>query len=71
MANIQWKVVSEDLTDTYDNLPACKRAYGKIKADINDNESGWVQMFGREDYKDKWQMLQEFRLNMEDEDDEE
>jgi len=69
MAFIQWKVKSVGYTDTFDNEPAARRDYGKLKAEIKEENEGWVEFYARETLKANWELQQEFRLNEEEEGD--
>jgi len=73
MEYIQWKIKAEGIVDCFDNELQTRRDYGILKKEIKAEESGWVEMYARTTMNGKWELQQEYRLNMEEEeeDDEE
>jgi hypothetical protein len=71
MAYIQWKVKAVGYTDTWDNEPAGRRDYGKMKAEVKEEGQGYVEFWAREQLNSDWQLIMEFRLEPEEEEEEE
>lgn len=69
---IQWRVVGEAYKEIFDNEPEARRAYGKQRNLIRQEEAGRCELFGRTAPTSSWVMLQEFELGVDDdsEDDE-
>jgi len=71
MAYTQWKVKAEGYVKTFDNEPAARRQYGKLSAVIEEEGEGWVEFFARSSKGGEWNLEQEFRLGIQDEEEEE
>jgi hypothetical protein len=71
MAYIQWKVKAEGYTDTWDNEPAGRRDYGRLKREVKEEGEGFVEFYAREKLNAEWQLIMEFRLGIDEEEGEE
>lgn len=58
----QWRVVAEGYKEIFDNEPEARRAYGKQRNSIRQEEEGRCELFVRENIKSAWILLQEFQL---------
>lgn len=67
---IQWRVIAEAYKEIFDNEPEARRAYGKQRNLIKEEEEGRCELQGRTSHSNSWVMLQEFELGDNDTDDE-
>lgn len=58
----QWRVVGENYREMFDNEPEARRAYGKQRNMIKENEEGRCELYGRTSITSEWILLQEFEL---------
>jgi len=63
---IQWRVVADSYREIFDNEPEARRAYGKQRNIIKDEEEGRCELQGRTTHTTAWIMLQEFELGDDD-----
>jgi hypothetical protein len=59
---IQWRVIAEAYKEIFDNEPEARRAYGKQRNLIKEEEEGRCELQGRTSHSTNWVMLQEFEL---------
>jgi hypothetical protein len=67
----QWRVISADYKEIFDNEPEARRAYGKQRNAIRAEEEGRCELLERENIKSQWLLLQEFQLGLDEEEEEE
>jgi hypothetical protein len=65
----QWRVVGESYREMFDNEPEARRAYGKQRNLIKEQEEGRCELYGRTSITSDWILLQEFELGEEEEGD--
>lgn len=66
----QWKVSAWDGSyRVFDKYVGAKREYGIWCREIESNREGWVEMEYRKGIKSKWELLQEFGFDADDDDD--
>jgi hypothetical protein len=69
---IQFRVVSDEYREIFDKEDVARRAYGKQKIAIREEEEGLVELFARTSHDGSWILIQEFQLGSgEDEDEDE
>ena len=67
---IQFRVVSDEYREIFDQEAVARRAYGKQKQEIREEEEGLVELFARSSHDGAWILIQEFQLGADDDDDE-
>lgn len=66
---IQWRVTGDDYKEIFDNETEARRAYGRVRKEVREEEEGRAELYGRSSHEGKWILLQEFELGATDEDD--
>ena len=68
---IQFRVVSDEYREIFDKEDVARRAYGKQKIAIREEEEGLVELYARSSHDGAWILIQEFQLGPDDEDEDE
>jgi hypothetical protein len=67
----QWKVTYGKFKRTFSKFMGAKREYGMICKEVEEEQSGLVQMWYREDLSDDWKCIEEFGYDEDEEEEEE
>ncbi len=67
---IQFRIVSDDYREIFDTEAVARRAYGKQKQAIKEEDEGLVELFARTSHDGSWILIQEFQLGADEDEDE-